>query len=92
LGTGHRVCAGKPNRSDRDGLVTNKPIRKLFKLRISEINSSITSLETIQKFVLHPRDYSIEKRKVTPTVTLSCKIIYEQYKYESAGMSTDNNN
>jgi long-chain acyl-CoA synthetase len=78
--------------NDWDGFVANEPIRKLFEQRIAEINSRLASYETVKKFVLLPRDFSIEGGEMTPTLKLKRKIIYEKYKDKIEGMYVDNKN
>jgi long-chain acyl-CoA synthetase len=78
--------------NDRENLVTSEPIRILFEQRIAEINSRLASYETVKKFVLLPRDFSIEGGEMTPTLKLKRKIIYEKYKKEIEGMYAENKN
>lgn len=75
---------------DKDGFATSGPIRELFEQRIAEINSRLASYETVKKFVLLPRDFSIEGGEMTPTLKLKRKVIYEKYKDTIEGMYVDN--
>jgi long-chain acyl-CoA synthetase len=75
--------------SDEDSLVTSGPIRHLFEQRIAEINTRLASYETVKKFVLLPRDFSIEGGEMTPTLKLKRKVIYEKYKDTIEGMYAD---
>lgn len=65
---------------DLEQLVLNKKVIGLYKERINEINSKLAKYETIKKFVILPRDFSIETGELTPTLKLKRKVIYEKYK------------
>jgi len=78
--------------SDRDALVASEPIRKLFEQRIAEINTRLAAYETVKKFVLLPRDFSIEEGEMTPTMKLKRKVICEHYKDKIEEMYADNKN
>jgi long-chain acyl-CoA synthetase len=77
--------------SDGEALVLHEPIRKLYEQRIAEINGTLAPYETIKKFVLVPRDFSIEGGELTSTLKLRRKIICEKYKDKIEGMYADNN-
>lgn len=76
---------------DYDDLVLRVPVQKLYQQRVAEINGKLARYESIKKFVLLPRDFSIEGGELTPTLKLKRKIIYEKYKDKIEGMYTDNN-
>jgi len=76
-------------RYDFDYLLTHESIRQLFALRIVELNSKLAPYETIKKFVLLPRDFSIEGGEVTLTQKLKRHIIYEKYKDKIEEMYAD---
>lgn len=65
---------------DLEQLVTDKKVINLFQERIKEINSKLAKYETIKKFAILPRDFSIETGELTPTLKLKRKVIYEKYK------------
>ena len=75
-----------------DDLVTNEKVIKLFEQRLVEINSRLAPYETIKKFVLLARDFSIEGGELTPTLKLRRKIIYEKYKHRIEDMYLDHSN
>jgi len=64
---------------DIEELVANQKIRELFAERIRQLNARLPSYETIKKFALLPRDFSIEGGELTPTLKLRRKVIYEKY-------------
>jgi long-chain acyl-CoA synthetase len=64
---------------DIEELVANQKVHELFEERIRQLNSKLPSYETIKKFALLPRDFSIEGGELTPTLKLRRKVIYEKY-------------
>jgi len=56
------------------------------------MNERLPSYETIKKFVLLPRDFSIEGGELTPTMKLKRKVIYEKYKERIEGLYLDSSN
>ena len=77
---------------DMDDLVMREPVQKLFEQRIAEINGRLPQYETIKKFVLLPRDFSIENGELTPTMKLRRKVIYEKHKQKIEDMYIDHSN
>ncbi len=61
-------------------LVANKRVQQLFAERIEQFNKNLPPYETIKKFVLLPREFSIEGGELTPTMKLKRKVIYELYQ------------
>ena len=77
---------------DLDDLVMREPVQKLFEQRVSEINARLAPYETIKKFVLLPRDFSIETGELTPTLKLKRKVIWERYQEKIEDMYADHSN
>ncbi len=81
---------------DTEDLVTHSRIQKLYTTRMANLNSELPSYKTIKKFVLLPRDFSIEGGELTPTLKLKRKEIYKLYRdkiesmYMNNGAGTDN--
>ena len=67
------------NYFDMDDLVMHEPIEELLEKRIAEVNSHLARWETIKRFILLPRDFSIEGGELTPTLKLKRKVIVEKY-------------
>lgn len=65
---------------DLDDLASNENILKLFAERIKLINEKLPPYETIKKFAVLARDFSVEGGELTPTLKLRRKVIYEKYK------------
>jgi long-chain acyl-CoA synthetase len=77
---------------DLDDLVTNQRVYALYEQRIAELNARLAQFETIKKFVLLPRDFSIDGGELTPTLKLRRKVIYEKYREKIEGMYSDGAN
>ena len=80
------------NYVDMDDLVIHKAVQKLFELRVAEINSKLAQYESIKKFVLLPRDFSVDGGELTATLKLRRKIIYEKYKQKIEDLYADHSN
>lgn len=77
---------------DLNDLIIHEPVQKLFEQRIAEINRKLPQYETIKKFVLLPRDFSIDEEELTATLKLRRKVIYEKHKEKIEGMYIENGN
>jgi long-chain acyl-CoA synthetase len=64
---------------DLEDLVANDKIRALFEERIAAVNAKLPPYETIKKFVIIPREFSVEGGELTPTLKLKRKVICEIY-------------
>jgi long-chain acyl-CoA synthetase len=65
---------------DLEDLVANAKVQKLFEERIAEVNTKLPPYETIKKFVILPREFSVEGGELTPTLKFKRKVIYEKHK------------
>lgn len=77
---------------DLNDLVIHEPVQQLFAQRIAEINSRLAQYETIKKFVVLPRDFSVDEGELTATLKLRRKVIYEKHKDKIEGMYIENGN
>ncbi len=75
-----------------DDLVFCGQVRSLYEQRVADINSRLARYESIKKFVLLLRDFSIEGGELTPTLKMKRKAIYEKYKEKIEGMYVDSGN
>ena len=78
--------------NDLEDLVVHEPVLRLYEQRIAAINSELAPYETIKKFVLLPRDFSIEAGELTPTLKLKRRVIGENYKEKIEQMYADPEN
>ncbi len=63
-----------------DDLVANPRVLALYADRLEQFNRELAPHETIKKFVLLPREFSIEGGELTPTLKLKRKDIYALYQ------------
>ena len=63
-----------------DELVTNRRVLELFQERVELFNQTQPSYQTIKKFALLPREFSIEGGELTPTMKQKRKEIYAIHK------------
>lgn len=75
---------------DVGDLVKNEKVVELFKSRIEEINAKLPRYETIKKFSIVPRDFSIAGGELTPTLKLKRRVIYEKYREMIESMYLEN--
>lgn len=55
-------------------------VQKLFREAIDEKNKNFGQWETIKKFYLMPKEWSIEGGELTPTMKVKRKVVLEKYK------------
>lgn len=65
---------------DIEDLVTNQRVVKRYAYRVQLINNTLPSYQTIKKFILLPRDFSVDGGELTPTLKLKRKVIYARYR------------
>jgi long-chain acyl-CoA synthetase len=75
---------------DMEELVNNNRIQQVYCERIKELNKTLPPYETIKKFVLLPREFSIEGGELTPTLKLKRKKIYDMYQDKIEQLYTQN--
>lgn len=75
---------------DIDDLVASQRVQQLFAERVKAVNAKLPSYETIKKFVVTARDFSIEGGELTPTLKLKRKVIAEKYKEKIDRMYLEN--
>jgi long-chain acyl-CoA synthetase len=65
---------------DVEDLVANQRVQKRYAHRVQLINDKLPSYQTIKKFILLPRDFSVDGGELTPTLKLKRKIIQSKYQ------------
>lgn len=66
--------------SSFEELTKNKQVLGLIENQISLVNERLASFESIKKFRLLPRDFTIESGELTPSLKLKRKVCTERYK------------
>ncbi|UFS70026.1 long-chain fatty acid--CoA ligase [Geomonas sp. RF6] len=77
---------------DLEDLVMNEQVRALFAERVEGVNANLAQYERVKKFVLLPRDFSIEDGELTATLKLKRKVISEKYRSKIERMYNENVN
>jgi long-chain acyl-CoA synthetase len=65
---------------DVEDLVANQRVQKRYAHRLQSINDKLPSYQTIKKFILLPRDFSVDGGELTPTLKLKRKVVYDKYQ------------
>jgi long-chain acyl-CoA synthetase len=65
-------------------LASNKEVRKRIAEELEQVNKTLGSYETVKKFELLPREFSIEQGELTPKMSLKRKAIMEHFKEKVA--------
>ena len=61
-------------------LAASAPMHTLVQKMIDEVNSRVSSTESIKKFAILDRDFEIEKDEVTPTGKLKREVVTQRYR------------
>ncbi len=67
-------------------LVKNEKLQQIVNGEIAAVNKNLASYESIKKFTVLPRDFTIESGELTPSLKLKRKVCVERYKGEIASM------
>jgi long-chain acyl-CoA synthetase len=65
---------------DMEDLVTNQMVQKRYAHRLQRINGKLPPYQTIKKFILLPRGFSVDAEELTPTLKLKRKVIMTKYQ------------
>ena len=63
-------------------LAASVPMHTLVQKMIDEVNSRVSSTESIKKFAILDRDFEIERDEVTPTGKLKREVVTERYRHQ----------
>jgi len=77
---------------DLEDLVMNDEVMSLYASRLEEVNAELAQYETIKRFVLLPRDFSIEDGELTATMKLKRRVISEKYRSKLERLYNENVN
>jgi long-chain acyl-CoA synthetase len=67
-------------------LATDAEVVALIEREIEERNRQLASFESIKKFCILPRDFSIEDGEMTPTLKIKRKVVFKRYRTELDGL------
>lgn len=60
-------------------LAENDEVRKHIENGIKQMNSQLASYETVKRFEILPKDFSVESGEITPTLKLKRKVVHQHY-------------
>ena len=66
--------------ADAQKLADDVELRAHVQKEIDVVNGRLSSFETVKKFVILPRDFSIEGGELTPTLKVKRKVVSERYR------------
>jgi long-chain acyl-CoA synthetase len=66
--------------TDPEKLVDSPEVRELINKEVEERNRSLASFETIKKYCLLGRDFSIEAGEMTPSLKIKRKVVVDKYR------------
>ncbi len=64
---------------DREKLVRSRQVRRIFEYEINRLSAGLSQYERVGKFILLPKEFSIEEGELTPTLKLKREVIIEKY-------------
>jgi long-subunit acyl-CoA synthetase (AMP-forming) len=67
---------------------TCEVFRTHLQTEVDKINATLANVQTIKRFVILPREFSIEQDELTPTMKLKRRIINQKYAAQIEGMYT----
>ncbi len=77
----HKIAQNhKIDPSDHGKLVKHPKIHEVVRKRIEAKNKQLPSYETIKRFAILEKDFSIEGGELTPTLKVKRKLVTERYK------------
>jgi long-chain acyl-CoA synthetase len=71
---------GRPPAGSREELLERDDVKGLYDEIITGLNRELSQYERIKKFVLLPREFSIETGELTPTLKVKRKVVEEKYR------------
>ena len=80
------------NYLDMEELVANQRVHKRYADRVQALNDKLPSYQTIKKFILLPREFSVEGGELTPTMKLKRKVVYAKYQDRIERLYLNNGN
>ena len=64
---------------DYASLTQSPEIRNYVQVQMDAVNDELPPYETLKKFVILPREFSMEKGEITPTLKLKRNVIRDKY-------------
>ncbi len=61
-------------------LIGRKDVLELYELIIAKLNVGLAQFERIKRFALLPREFTIERGELTPTLKVKRRVVEERYR------------
>ena len=71
---------GELKGADYQTIVTSDEVREMVQGYVDELNSKLARWEQIKRFIILPRDLSIEEGEITPSLKLKRKVVVNKFK------------
>ena len=71
---------GRQRRATVEAALVSAPFRAYIERSVEAVNGRLARYETIKKFALLPREFTVEAGELTPTLKLKRRVILERYK------------
>lgn len=75
---------------DLEDLVVHEPVIELYRERVGQVNAGLAPYETIKKFELLPRDFTMDAGELTPTLKIKRHVVFEKHKDKIELMYAEN--
>jgi long-chain acyl-CoA synthetase len=75
-----------PDAATRSGSPEGPELRAELQRIVDEVNTHLARVETVKKFHVLPRPFTIDAGELTPTLKVKRRVIYERYAREIEGM------
>ena len=69
-------------------LATDERVRALVQAIVDDVNRERSRFEQIKRFAILPRDFTIERDEVTPTLKLKRRVVMEHFAARSTRCTT----
>ena len=70
-------------------LASRPEVRELIAREVEQCNKQLASFETIKRFHILPRDFSIEDGEMTPTLKIKRKVVVQRFQKELDALYAD---
>jgi long-chain acyl-CoA synthetase len=70
-------------------LAARPEVHELITREVEQCNRQLASFETVKRFHILPRDFSIEDGEMTPTLKIKRKVVVQRYQKELDALYTD---
>ena len=78
-------AAGRFTR-ERGGAPARPEVRAEIQRAVDEVNANLAKVETVKKFTVLPRPFTIDAGELTPTLKVKRRVVYERYAREIEAM------